>query len=557
MKADVTITPAAPRTYAVPKAVSSIVTATLNTPSRAASEPSVSDTDLELAKKLALDERITADDAFSIHTGLTASASSDLSFNLRGGPAGRDWAAKIVEGIRRDESRARDATLEEIDYRPDDFHYFGLSDQSNPELIRAVGRVPFGEYTLDNADVLTASGNWLRLSRSPEVRAVIDIASGVALEKSLLASGAAAFMSGFRAVYLSYVSPLTFLDNVPLLAAGIPDGMDPTAEYVYAMVDPTDTTAVVTLIMLKPGPQAYIRTGGSWVLDEGTLDALLSANPPPIVELSGAAQDAVIQQVDASQAQQLAPNTATGGAEEGPALQEQAAEPEPEIEAKPKKKSEAVQRQKKSGGVGSGPKPRDEGPSPNGTMPPREVTASAHIEKVRELYQFGMAVTASMASRDGDCISRQTHEREHKVRVAAMRAAIDLRKKAQQRLSTLENVIVPVVAGAKGVKDDLVNDNQRKSEPLRTYWLRGVGSTKVMWGVPGDFQRCRSLLTPYLGSRAAGYCARMHQRATGAWPGHAPSEETVHAAVDAAKHATKVAEEAVEEAPEKGDNEED
>lgn len=527
MKADVTITPAAPRTYAVPKAVSSIVVATLNTPSRASSNPTVTDLDLELAKKLALEERITADDAFSIHTGLTASASSDLSFSLRGGPEGREWASKIVEGIRRDELRARDTTLEKIDYQPENYYYFGLSDHSNPELLRAVGRVPIGDYTLDRADVLVASGTWQLLSETPEVSAVIDTAMGTHLETSLLASGASAFMSGFRAVYLSYATPECFLDSVPLLAAGIPEAMVNEVEYVYAVVDPTDTTAVVNLIMLKPGPQAYIRSGGTWVLDETTLDSLLSASPPPIVELNGATMQTVVQQVDANQAQQLALNTQTGEGTEGAKLQE-----DPLEKAEPKKESKEVQRQTKSGGVGTGSaKITDPGPSPNGTMPPRPVAASGHFERLRAAYETGLSVTAALAVRDEDGEpTLHTLNREQRVRESAMRAAIALKDEAVRRLQVLEDVIVPITAAAKH-PDDVIDDHQRRSEPLRTYWLRGVGSTKVMWGVKGDFERCRSLLAPYLGLRAAGYCAKLHKKATGTWPG-SKSNSSEHKAAE-------------------------
>jgi hypothetical protein len=515
MKADVTITPAAPRTYAVPKAVSSIVVATLNTPSRASSNPTVTDLDLELAKKLALEERITADDAFSIHTGLTASASSDLSYSLRGGSEGRDWASKIVDGIRKDELRVRDTTLEAIDYQPENYYYFGLSDHTNPELLRAVGRVPIGDYTLDRADVLVASGGWQLLSETPEIESVINAAIGTHLETALLASGAAAFMSGFRAVYLSYATPECFLDTVPLLASGIPDEMVNEGEYIYAVVDPTDTTAVVNLIMLKPGPQAYIRSGGSWVLDETTLDSLLSVTPPPIVELNGPTLQTVIQQVDANQAQQLALDTQTGEATEGAKLLEKPVE-----KTEPKKESKEVQRQTKSGGVGTGSaKITDPGPSPNGTMPPRPVAASGLPGRIRFGYENGLNVTAALAVRDADGDPTiHTLSREARVRETAMRAAIALKDEAVRRLQVLEDVIVPITAGAQH-PDDAIDANQRRAEPLRTYWLRGVGSTKVMWGVKGDFERCRSLLSPYLGARAAGYCAKMHHRATGTWPG--------------------------------------
>ena len=57
------------------------------------------------------------------------------------------------------------------------------------------------------------------------------------------------------------------------------------------------------------------------------------------------------------------------------------------------------------------------------------------------------------------------------------------------------------------------------AETLRRYWLHGEGAVKIAWGTPGDFTRCVVNLTPHLGGRAKGYCANLHKRATGMWPG--------------------------------------
>lgn len=57
------------------------------------------------------------------------------------------------------------------------------------------------------------------------------------------------------------------------------------------------------------------------------------------------------------------------------------------------------------------------------------------------------------------------------------------------------------------------------AETLRRYWTVGAGAVKIAWGTPGDFTRCVTHLTPYMGARSKGYCANLHKRATGAWPG--------------------------------------
>lgn len=54
---------------------------------------------------------------------------------------------------------------------------------------------------------------------------------------------------------------------------------------------------------------------------------------------------------------------------------------------------------------------------------------------------------------------------------------------------------------------------------LRNYWVNGIGAAKIAWNTPGDFTRCVALLNKYMPGRAEGYCANLHKRATGRWPG--------------------------------------
>lgn len=54
---------------------------------------------------------------------------------------------------------------------------------------------------------------------------------------------------------------------------------------------------------------------------------------------------------------------------------------------------------------------------------------------------------------------------------------------------------------------------------LKRYWGQGQGAAKIRWNTPGDFTRCTRQLHKYLGSRARGYCARLHKDRTGVWPG--------------------------------------
>jgi len=56
-------------------------------------------------------------------------------------------------------------------------------------------------------------------------------------------------------------------------------------------------------------------------------------------------------------------------------------------------------------------------------------------------------------------------------------------------------------------------------ERLRRYWTSGKGGASIAWGSKGDFSRCVRKTRKYLGPGAEGYCAKLHKRATGTWPG--------------------------------------
>lgn len=69
------------------------------------------------------------------------------------------------------------------------------------------------------------------------------------------------------------------------------------------------------------------------------------------------------------------------------------------------------------------------------------------------------------------------------------------------------------------------------TERLMRYWAHGEGAAKINWGVSGDFDRCVAELSRHVGPGIVkGLCSNLHQRATGARPGHAPGEEAPHQA---------------------------
>lgn len=67
------------------------------------------------------------------------------------------------------------------------------------------------------------------------------------------------------------------------------------------------------------------------------------------------------------------------------------------------------------------------------------------------------------------------------------------------------------------------------TERLMEYWAHGEGAAKIRWGVPGDFDRCVLELGKHVSPGIVkGLCSNLHQRATGARPGHAPGESDGH-----------------------------
>lgn len=72
----------------------------------------------------------------------------------------------------------------------------------------------------------------------------------------------------------------------------------------------------------------------------------------------------------------------------------------------------------------------------------------------------------------------------------------------------------------------MVNTDPVATERLMRYWAEGEGAAKIGWNSPGDFDRCVMHLSKYVSPRIVkGLCSNLHERATGARPGHAPGDK--------------------------------
>lgn len=542
MTADIVSTTASLRTYTVPSAVVASVKEVL-------SLPDINHPDKELGKRLANQGQVSVEDVMRIHT-----APQDSGFALRGGEVGYQWAEKIVDSIVRELERVQALRIERYGYDTDEYHYAGIADPDNEDLITQVVRFPRTDTDLSNSEALTASG-WKK--------AVFDFygedrdTKGVGLDAELFAFVASALIEEkMYGVLLAYGEPITFLEESPLLASA-PILPATTDGNVYAIVDATDTTAVMDLILIKPGETTalvYRRNGGVWQLDNALLEAFMSPNPPPIVELEGETKTRIISQVDENSANQLVTDENGQNAKLGAnALEAKTAATKKSSALKPQKARvnadapkpvEETAESRKTPGAANPPEnrekrtPEDSEEGPNSRPP---VTASAlideyarHMRSVGQLrtvdteeavnwynsdagYAEGFSLTAALFDINAEAMQREAVFRTH-----ALEAVQQHRRDQDARLAELNNVLVPVLtAAAEASSQPFTNDKpgQRQAEQLRIYWTRGKGATKIRWGTSGDWRRCVRQLRKYLGSRAEGYCQLRHREVNGFYTG--------------------------------------
>lgn len=74
---------------------------------------------------------------------------------------------------------------------------------------------------------------------------------------------------------------------------------------------------------------------------------------------------------------------------------------------------------------------------------------------------------------------------------------------------------------ARSHKGDIAWErNKGDISKLIKYWTRGEGAALIGWGEPCDYCSCLAHLAKYVrADEVHGFCARLHKRATGSWPG--------------------------------------
>jgi len=507
---DVTVyeTPAA-RTYNVPQQVSTHVAAMVQRYSDAKFDP-LPPREHELVVQLLTFGKLSTDDVHYLHDRFNRPQADDVliasgggtalsRIDLFGGEAGRTWIDKIIGGMERDTARTHQDELTACSYDPESFHYIGLALSDEPNLITALARIPLDSTEPRDIEALAANGNWLTVDDLTNMQ-------GITLDDDLTAFVSSAFLRGHDGVLLHPEMPICFLPEMPLLAAlGNLDlldaplladgsGPDEAGGHIYAVVDPTDTTAVMKVIKILPGPQVFTRTSGQWQPDPTTLGSLMSVNPPPLVELSGSMLKSVLAQTDAADAAQA---TSTSNVSMAPAA---TAEP------------------------------------PTPTIPPAPVTAALrNAARMRHAYATGLEMAQLIRQRDKNpIVESELSRREYEIRKTSMTASIGLIRSLRCNARHLEAFFLPpvarqaeqnLIASLRGSVEESeaarANGRAKGTEALRKYWTTGKGGKLVIrWGTPSDWYRCHAALSKYVSDNIARrMCALYHHTMVGYWPG--------------------------------------
>lgn len=322
------------------------------------------------------------------------------------------------------------------------------------------------------------------------------------------------------------------------LAEGDPGTVTDVRPLYLAIVDEVDTEAVLDLVSLVPPVAgqagdvvAWKRDNGTWAQADDILAELRGTTPPPVVELTDdALLNGVIEQVDAAttedEPQEEAPGAPAKTTEEAPkpdanpdqhpAVTAAVAEmfsilrstddtemqlrickrlleygyDRTEIEFGDKTKKERDKLSKKSMAL------------PDGSFP---------IESVNDLKN---AVKAFGRAKNKELAKQHITKRARALNRLDLLPA-DWDKSTKEAGYMMWGPHGEIISLAEGGMDR----NRGNAEELRRYWVKGEGAVKIGWNTPGDWYRCVSHLSKYLGTRAKGYCTLRHKEATGMWPG--------------------------------------
>lgn len=203
-----------------------------------------------------------------------------------------------------------------------------LDPEYDGERIVAVVRASAGPEEYERI----TSGGWQQC-QAPEGMPYLDL-RGDTLAEALetIAAGASLLLHSVQPnAWLSTKIEPRVITAATALATPVASGDDG----IYAVVDPLNTTAVLSLFQVLPGPKISVRTSGAWIPDDGTLQGQLTGlNPPPVVAVSPAQVPDVLRQVDDFATTHPATDTGPNGGQ-APSAQAPSAQAPPQPGAAP------------------------------------------------------------------------------------------------------------------------------------------------------------------------------------------------------------------------------
>jgi 8-oxo-dGTP pyrophosphatase MutT (NUDIX family) len=478
--------------------------------------------------------------------------------------SGSVWANRVVSGLEG-HRRALVASV----FGTSDPQCYAVFDPRHPEedlvswLIRPSGPGSFERWR--------GGESW------EAVTAGADPAGGryAILSGEVLADCVTAFCSGSGSVLLSPIQPRTFYSgassSIRSLVASADSEQRTSATapgQVYAIVDDMDTTAVIELIAVGPGPTVWTRVSGKWSKSPEVLPRLKGVDPPAVTVIDPADIESVVAQVDSydeahpgpvepivAASGSTTPCPVCAGSGELPGGREcESCDGSGETPESPIASGLAVV----STGTGRvlmlqralGEEDPEAGTweFPGGKLGPDETPSDAAVREFSEETGLRAPDTdpvGSWVSPDGKYqgyvvvvpsedqfpINLDHEDREvlnpddpdgDQIETLAWWDPTHLvdNPAVRSELADTLHLVLPELTRISALTAASPPAHTMMDHNLVSYWARGKGAAKIRWGVGGDFNRCRRHLAKYLKpGQIAGACANLHKIATGTWPG--------------------------------------
>lgn len=155
------------------------------------------------------------------------------------------------------------------------------------------------------AVVRASAGGWERWTDDGWIDALEPVGMPYATLRGDALADALDAISAGASLLLRPTQPRAFVTaKQPIILVAAADAAQPdpatsSGAQVFAITDQFDTTAVVTLFQVAPGPVISVRKGGAWAPDDGTmLGQLTGLQPPPVIAIPPDQVASVIRQTD-------------------------------------------------------------------------------------------------------------------------------------------------------------------------------------------------------------------------------------------------------------------